>query len=200
MSSIPQCGGLAVTSKLRPTVSRALAHGALVLAGAWVAWTCGRLAMDDTFQPLAYVTDLARSEDPLHVPLTQYRHHRVGYFVDDLAGPRDVVAVDAGYDTWLYPMFGRDYRRPLRFIGPSLGGPAVIPADAKWVAIDRGRQEFLFGHPAMTDLRQSLVRQYYGRGTPASGNFTVLDQLQKDPSFEIVFHDPASNQALFRRK
>jgi hypothetical protein len=76
----------------------------------------------------------------------------------------------------------------------------VIPADAKWVAIDRGQQEFAFTHPKLTDLRLSLFKQYFGNGTPAPENFYVLDQLLADPRFELVYRDEKSNQALFRRR
>jgi hypothetical protein len=190
------CGGVLTTVKFQPALSR-LALGA---GGAWLAWTCTRLAQGDTYQPFAWVVQAATADAPPRAPPVQIFHRRVGYLVDEVAGPRDVVAVDLGFDTWVYPVFGKDFLRPVRFIAPAPDGPATIPADATWVAIDRGQQELFFTHPALTDFRMSLVRRYFGQGTQSPDNFRVLQQMKSDPAFELTYLDPRSNQALFHRR
>jgi hypothetical protein len=172
----------------------------LCAAGAWFCWNAYRMGRWDNTQPFGMVLSASLAEEPVTAPPSQTFHRRVGYLLDAVAGPRDVVAVDDGYDTWLYPMFGKDLRRPIRFLAQPSEGDTEVPADVVWVAIDRGQQEFFFGHPKVVDLRLSLVRKYWGRGTPANENFRILHQLEKDPAFELVYHDPRSNQALFHRK
>jgi hypothetical protein len=193
------CGGAWQLLDRRPLSGLPLTATALGFSGAWLVWNylgCGEY---DTFQPLAFVIAAATAPKPLRSPPLQLFHRRIGYLVDELAAERDVVAVDLGHDTWVYPMFGRDFQRPVRFLAPSVG-PVLIPPDVRWVAIDRGQQEFFFTNPAMVDLRLSLVRQYFGKGTPAPNNFKILHQLAQDPAFELVYYNPNFNQALFHRK
>jgi len=193
------CGGLWQWIDRPPVPSAPLTAMALGLTGSWLVWNFVRCGEYDVFQPFAFVADAATDPEPVRLPPSQFMHQRVGYLVDRVAGPRDVVAVDLGYDTWLYPMFGRDFRRPVRFLPPSIG-PAVIPPEATWVAIDRGHQEVFFTHPALVDLRMSLMQKYFGKGTADPRNFKILLQLSSDPAFELVYHNPSSNQALFHRK
>jgi hypothetical protein len=181
-------------------VSR-VGHGPLVgLAGAWLTWNAAKIGRTDSSHPLAFVVRAALSDEAVRSPPVQIFHRRVGYLVDAVVGPREVVAVDAAHDTWLYPMFGRDFLRPVRFIAASATGPVTIPGDAAWVAIDRGHQEFFFGHPELTELRISLLQKYWGKGKPAEEHFRVLRQLEKDPEWVQVYRDDHANQALFRRK
>jgi hypothetical protein len=193
------CGGLWQWLDRPSRSDFPLTAAGLGCAGAWLAWNYIGCGANDTYQPFAFVVAAATAAEPPRSPPAQLFHQRVGYLVDRVAGPRDVVAVDFGYDTWLYPMFGRDFRRPIRFLPPSVG-PTMIPPDATWVAIDRGQQEYLFTHPSMVDLRLSLVQRYFGKGTPVPQNFKIFHELEANPAFELVFRNPRSNQALFHRK
>jgi hypothetical protein len=193
------CGGLWRSLEGARVSELPLTATGLALSGAWLCWNYIGCARNDTYQPFDYVAAAATAPEPWRSPPAQLFHQRIGYLVDKLAGARDVVAVDLGYDTWLYPMFGQDFRRPIRFLPPTMDR-TVIPADATWVAIDRGQQEFFFTSPALIDLRLSLMRKYFGKGTPVENNFKIFRELSKDPRFERVFYNPSSNQALFHRK
>lgn len=171
-----------------------------VLASAWFARNAWRMGERDDYQPFRFVADAAFQESPIREPFVNRGHRRVGYLVDRVAGPNDIVAVDDDIDTWLYPMFGADHRRPVRFVSIGADGRAIIPEGATWVAIDRGQQEVFFTHPDFTDFRLSLMSRCWGRGRLAEANLVTLRQLEADPAFELAYLDRAGNQALFRRK
>jgi hypothetical protein len=168
----------------------------LVLAGGWFVWNAQRIARKDGNQPLDLVLEAAVAPEPLREPPVQLYHRRVGYLVDRVAGPRDVVAVDLGYDTWLYPMFGADFRRPLRL----LSSGSAIPPEAAWVAIDRGHQEIFFVHPKFEDLSRPMLAKYWGRGKLDPSNLELYERMKTNPDFDLVYDDRSRNQALFRRR
>ena len=179
---------------------RAAAPLMLLITGIWFVRGAVRYAQNDGDAPLAAVIDAARANGPVLWPPTEYVHSRVGYVVDRVASADDVVAVDLAYDSWTYPIFGKDFRRPVRFIPPAPAGRAVIPPDARWVAIDRGQLEKFVDHPDLSDLSLSMMWRYAGYGPVRPEDGFVYEQLLRDPSFELVFHDLSGTQSLFRRR
>lgn len=187
-------GGLAPLAARLPERWRAAA--VLGLATVLFAWSTIHVVREDASQPLDFVVSAATSDQVVRDPPTQRFHRRIGYLVDRLAGPRDPIAADVAFDTWLLPMYGEDFERPVEIIPPS----HEIPANAMWVAIDRGHQEVFFTHPELVDFRASLVRKFFGHGAPGPDNYVVEDLVDKDPRFELVYRDKHANQVLYRRR
>jgi hypothetical protein len=149
-------------------------------------------AVNDTFAPLEFVLWSRENPDSRVVHFDPFR---AAEFVDAFAGPDDPVALDAGYATWIHPLFGRHLRRRVDFI-PAGEGPPAIADDVKWVAVDRGWNT-IWGDPKFTDLSQ--VRQYLVRGKPTPDELRVLNALRGDSRFRLVFYNERTNQAVFQR-
>jgi hypothetical protein len=149
------------------------------------------VAAHDRFSPFAYA--VWASEHPGTRALW-FRSLRAALVVDRFAGPHDTVAVDGGFDTWIYPAMGVDRTRRIVFLRP--GQP--IPHEAQWVMIDRSWSK-VWGHPQFRDLGQywSLA----GKGTPTEADTRVLRTLLRDREhWQLVFYDPGQNQAVFHRR
>ncbi len=151
------------------------------------------LAIHDRFSPLAYAEDAARQP---HLRWIWFTPERAGTIVDRIAGPRDTIAVDGGFDTWLYPAMGATLTRRIEFIAPG-PGPVQIPADAQWVMIDRSWHK-LWGNPNFRDFGDFW--QYIGKGRPTAQDTRVLLALLRDSRFELVYYDSRLNQAVFHRR
>jgi hypothetical protein len=148
--------------------------------------------LHDAYAPLSYV-DWIRGHPTDRAP--HVRTNRAALAVDRLAGPYDACAFDLGFDTWVYPAYGRDWTRRVEFLHPA-EGDVVIPEDADWVAVDRSWNIF-FGHPGFVDMGKW---EFFEKGTPTDDDLKVFRQLSRDPRFELVYDDRAQNQAVFRRK
>ena len=153
------------------------------------AWTFAR---NDAFAPMSYVKWAAAHPGSRVVP---FDPNRAASMIDRMAGPRDRVAVDAGYGTWIQPAFGKDLQRPVEFI-PQRGGTPQISDEAMWVAVDRAYTA-VWGHPDFRDL--SDARRYLLRGTPRPDEVNVIEHLRRDPRFELVSYNRRMVQAVFRR-
>ncbi len=150
-----------------------------------------RCAVHDSFAPFTYVREIARhpeSRRPFRTP------RRAAIVADELAGPDDVIAMDSGHDSWIYPAFGASLSRTVLFLG---SGPVEIPPEARFVAVDR-YANILWGHPALR--RMSDADAYLAAGSPSEEDLRVFRALEADPRFELLFHDSDRNQAVFRRR
>jgi hypothetical protein len=165
-----------------------------VLLAAHFALAAGLVARWDMYQPLPYVLRAFESEEPVHMP--EQARDRVAFLVDELAGPRDEVLFDASFDSWTYPAYGRDWKRPVTLLSPGRG-PVAIPDDVKWVASDHA-YEMAWGHPNFKSMAQ--FDQYINRGTPSPESLRVIEQLRRDPRFRLVYRSFPTNQALFKRR
>lgn len=172
--------------------SRAAVLAALAAAVLIFVATFANYAIRDVYAPLQYVL-WARDHPGTRV--VPFDPNRAASIIDRMAGPRDRVAIDAGYGTWIHPAFGADLKRPVEFI-PQGSGPPRISADAKWVAVDRAFTA-VFGHPNFRDL--SEARTYLLRGRPRADEIRVIEHLRRDPRFELVFYNRQMVQAVFRR-
>lgn len=165
-----------------------------VLGGMGLAFCLGaaEAAIHDSFAPMSYVR--AHLLDPSS-RRTFLFPFRAALVLDELAGPRDAVAIDAGHDTWLYPVFGRDFGREVVYLPP--GEKAVtIPGRVSWVVVDRATT-MLRGAPGFVHYGHAL--DYFWKGLPTDEELRVLRAVMRDPRFRLVFHDPAHNQAVFAR-
>jgi hypothetical protein len=149
-------------------------------------------AKNDAFAPWDYVQWVRAHPGTRQVPFDPYRAAEV---VDRHAGPRDRIALDAAFGTWIHPAFGAELSRPVDFIPPGFG-PPLIREDADWVVIDR-QWNILWQHPEFRDLSQA--RSFLVRGKPSAADTRVLRYLQADKRFRLVFYNPAWNQAVFQR-
>jgi hypothetical protein len=175
--------------------ARAARIGQLVLAGGLAAFGVNafvEFGLQDAYAPLDYFTAVLVHPD-YRVPAV--RSNRAALAIDYLADPSDVCAFDVGFDTWVYPAYGRDWTRRVEFLRPAEGDVA-IPDDAQWVAVDRSWNIF-FGHPDFVDMGKWDL---FEKGTPTDDDLKVFRQLSRDPRFELVYDDREQNQAVFHRK
>ncbi len=168
------------------------AKPALAIATILFCITAVQYARNDAFVPMKYVMWAAGHPGSRVVP---FDPNRAASMIDRVAGPRERIAVDAGYGTWIQPAFGKDLQRPVEFI-PQRPGVPKISDEAKWVAVDRAYTA-VWGHPEFHDL--SEARKYLLRGTPRPDEVNVIEHLRRDPRFEMVFYNPRMVQAVFRR-
>ncbi len=149
-------------------------------------------ARNDAFAPWGFVQFARAHPGTRQVPFDPYRAAEV---MDRHAGPKDRVALDAAFGTWIHPAFGAELSRPVDFIPPG-DGPPLIADDAKWVVIDRG-WNIVWQHPQFRDLSQA--RSFLVRGKPSAADTRVLRYLRADSRFRLVFYNPVWNQAVFQR-
>jgi hypothetical protein len=148
--------------------------------------------LHDAYAPVAWVAyEMEHPED--RTPFV--RRNRAANVFDGVAAQDDACAVDVGFDTWVYPAYGKSWTRTVDYLPPSQGD-VTIPDEANWVIVDRTWTIF-FGHPRFVDMGQA---QFLGRGKPSAEDLKVYRQMRRDPRFELVYDDREQNQALFRRK
>ncbi|HEX9163442.1 MAG TPA: hypothetical protein VF980_17175, partial [Thermoanaerobaculia bacterium] len=150
-------------------------------------------AKNDAFAPFAYF-QWARQNPDTRVVL--FDPNRAASVADRAAGPREKIAIDAGFGTWIQPAFGADLHRPVEFIPPG-DGPPQIDDDAQYVAVDRA-YAVVWGHPDFRDLSQA--RKYLLRGTPSRRDVRVIEALLRDSRWEVVLYNPRMVQAVFHRR
>jgi hypothetical protein len=177
----------AVTARSRPAMGVLATAIALIFAGEAV--TC---ALHDRFAPLEYAI---WARDHPGTRFIWFYPLRAGSIVDRDAGPREKVAVDSSFETWVHPAFGRDLQRPVMFL--RTGATASdIPADAAWVMIDRSWNA-LWGNPEFRTMGQ--MAKYIGQGTASPDDLRLYEILRRDRRFRLVYRDEQMNQAVFRR-
>lgn len=174
----------AVSHRLRALIATAIAAVFVI-----EAVIC---ANNDRFAPFDYALWAARHPGTRFI---FFLPNRAGSIVDRMAGPHDKIAVDGAFDTWVYPAYGKDRTRPVVFL-PKDTTPDTIPADAKWVMIDRSWDK-LWSNPNFENLGQ--MEQFIGRGKPTADDVRLLSALRRDRRFKLVYADPDLNQAVFAR-
>ena len=121
---------------------------------------------------------------------------RAGLVADALAGPDDCIAVDGGFDTWLYPVFGERLQRKILFIQPGDGDPK-IPEEATWVVVDRAWARIWGGSRFLT---MATAMRDFDTGPLTVADARVMHFLSKHPEWELKFADRPYNQAVFHRR
>ena len=150
------------------------------------------IALHDAVSPIAFVA--AALAHP-GIQLSDVGNKRAAIVVDRIAGPDDHIAISGDFDTYLYPAFGRERRRRLSFI-PDGPGPVKIPADARWVIVDRTLNK-VWGNPDFKTMGQ--YKEYLGHGAPSADDLRVFRQLSADRGWKLVHLDAEDNQAIFLR-
>ena len=146
----------------------------------------------DAYAPIAWVEHLLHHPED-RIPFV--RRNRAASVFDRNVGPDVSVAMDVGYDTWIYPAYGEHWTRDVRFLAPGGGGHVSVPDDVDWVLVDRSWNYF-FGNPDFVDMsRIDLL----GKGMPTAEDLAVYRQLEADPRFSLVYEDRPQLQAIFHR-
>ena len=115
--------------------------------------------------------------------------------VDRLARPDATVAIDAGYDGWVYPLYGAGISRSVQVILDQ--SDRYVPGpEVQWVAVDRAFYK-IWGHPDFRDMSQAS--RYIDRGVLPERELRVYRSLVRNPDFELVYFLPPFFQAVFRR-
>lgn len=169
------------------------AMAALFLAAGWFSHDAMTYAREDRFVPPGYVKWAERHPGTRVVP---FNPTSAAQLADRNIPENETIAVDAGYGTWIHPLFGPHLRRPVEFI-PRGDGPPVIDAKTKWVVVDRN-WAIVWQHPLFRDT--SLWRKYIAKGKPTAEDTRTVRYLLHDPRFELVYYRPSGNQAVFRRR
>jgi len=117
---------------------------------------------------------------------------RAASVLDCLAGPQDSVDFHAGHDSWIYPAFGVELKRDIRFIEHA----AHIRPDVQWVIVDRA-YNVIWNHPDFKNIAE--WKRYLGKGMTKPGDLEVVEALLLDRSYKLEFYDPREVQAVFRR-
>jgi hypothetical protein len=149
-------------------------------------------AVNDTFAPLDFVLLARNYPDARYIP---FDPHRATSRVDRMAGPHDVIAIDATWATWVHPIFGSRLTRPVYFI-PATTGPVRIPRAAKWVVVERA-YGVVWRHKEMKTLADA--RTYFLRNKPSRDDLRVIRALRRDRRFRLVWEDRRRVQAIFER-
>ena len=149
-------------------------------------------AFNDSYSPLDYVW-WAREHPGTRI--IYFDPQRAAAVADHMAGPRDSIAIDCAFGSWIHPVFGADLQRPVEFIAQTTG-PPVIDGDVKWVVIDRS-WNIVWGTPEFQGL--SEFPRFLGKGHVAPEDVRVLNALRGDNRFKLVFYNRSRNQAVFRR-
>lgn len=173
---------------LAPIVRRYPSPWLVAALAVYFMWQAVLCAVNDRFSPFGYARWAAAHPG---TRVVWFNPWRAGSVVDRLAGPQDTVAVDGGFDTWIYPAMGERHSRRIEFIAP---GAAVVPPEAQWVMVDKSWNAIWSG---VTDLGH--VRGAIEHGAADTEDTRVIRALRKDRRFRLVYYDPRHNQAVFRR-
>lgn len=149
-------------------------------------------AVNDNFAPLDYV--LWTREQP-GSRTVYFDKHRAASIVDSIAGPKDTIAIDGAFGTWVYPAYGSQLTRNVVYLTPQ-STPDSIPLRARWVVVDR-TWNVTWSNPRFTDMGKFW--QYIGHGSPSADDVRLLNLLLHDARFRLIYYEPRTNQAVFWR-
>jgi hypothetical protein len=126
---------------------------------------------------------------------TYFDPNRAASVADKIAGPRDTIAIDGGFDTWSYPAYGEHWTRPIIYLDAT-ATPDSIAHTAKWVVIDRS-WNVRWTNKGFATLGK--FGEFYGKGKLQPEDVRLFDLLRRDQRFRLVFRDAQNNQAVFAR-
>lgn len=172
-------------------VSRRGAAVVLYTASLLFTYYAVDMALNDSFVPVKYVLWARERPGTRVIPFFPNRAPSVA---DRAAGPREKIAVDAGYSSWIYSAFGADLKRPVQLI-PS-DKPFRVDPDAQWLVVDRG-YDAAWENPEFRDLSQA--RRFLGRGKISPEGQEIMRKALSEPGFVPFYVDAAAGQAVLRR-
>lgn len=159
-----------------------------LLASAGVTYT------KDMTAPLQYFSDLWRHPERRRWVFVGL--NRLPCRLDRVAGPKEVIATDCTFQTWLHPLWGEGFTRRVELI-PWERGRAQVPPDADWVLADNV-SGITFGGQGIRSAGEFL--KTWNQGQPSDRDTALFRQVRNDPAWELVFATPLGEQCLFRRK
>jgi hypothetical protein len=163
-----------------------------IAAAGFFSWYAVEYAMRDRFAPLEFALLMTKYPGSRYIPFDPYR---ATSRLDNVAGPDDLIAVDAAWQSWIHPLFGRDLTRPVYFIRPG-PGPVRFPRETKWVVVERAFA-VIWGSSKMKSAGDA--GRFFHQHTPTQEELRVVNALMKDPRFKLVWADRRRNQAIFQR-
>lgn len=167
-----------------------------LLAGAAVLFGV-QAALCATFDVYEPITGLIKFGGTRLVYFTEnHLYRRAATMLDEWAGENDVIAVDAGPFTWLYPLWGPHFTRRVQILAGREAEP--IRKEVCWVIVDRGLGSEGWDDPRVRDMSEMLRR--LNRGRPRPEELLVLKRMLKEPDFYMVHYDRVRNEAIFLRK
>jgi hypothetical protein len=163
-----------------------------------VCWGCAAVLIsisinysaNDHFQSFNYVV-FVTNHPGLRLP--HFAIYRAATVVDQIAGPEDTIAVDAGFDSWIYPLYGETLQRKVIFIDPR----KPIPSEARFVIVDR-TWNIIWGDPRFKNTGQYL--KYLAQGEPTEEDTAVVKRLFADQkTYAPIYFLRRRNQAVFKK-
>lgn len=186
---------LICTAMTSARAGRMAVAGALLLTALWASFTCLQTATDDRYVPFDYVILLAQKPELVrHQHLEQFRAPAIA---DAVAGPHDVIAVQKGFGTYAYVLYGAELQRKVIYLRVTGTEPTVIPDEAQWVVVDRHWHHWFY-HPLFKTAGD--WGKYFDEGPNLPEDVALLKQLLRDPRFELVYLNPEESQGVFHRK
>jgi hypothetical protein len=149
-------------------------------------------AVNDNFAALDYVLWTRAHAGSRTV---YFDKRRAASIVDGIAGPKDTIAIDGAFGTWVYPAYGSQLTRNVVYLTPQ-STPDSIPLSARWVIVDRS-WNVTWSNPRFTDMGKFW--QYIGHGSPSADDVRLLNLLLHDRRFRLIYYEPRMNQAVFWR-
>jgi hypothetical protein len=146
----------------------------------------------DRFTPFRYAWRAAAGGG---TRLMYFKPERAETVVDRIAGPNDTIAIVGGFDSWTYPAYGAELSRKVVYL-PATATAQDVPAEVRWVAIDRGWR-IIWGDPTFEHMGQFSKK--ISRGRPAENDLRMLRSLVRDCHFRLVYYDSKLNQSVFVR-
>jgi hypothetical protein len=166
----------------------------LLVMMAHFAWSAFGAATRDPYQPFGFVEEV--EQHPELARMIPIFPQRAASVADARAQPDDHIAFDGGYDSWAYPLYGKELRRRVTYLHGERGA-VTVPDDVRFVVVDRSYSCF-FGHPEFTDTGRWDA--YIGRGTPRPEELVAFRQVSADPRFKLIYRLEQLNQAVFERR
>jgi hypothetical protein len=165
---------------------------AIAAAGATILITvAANYTVNDSFQPLSYVLVVAQHPE-IRVPF--FARYRAATVVDQIAAPDDTIAIHAGFDSWIYPLYGRTLQRKVIFLDPH----KPIPPEARYVLVDRA-WNIIWGDPNFKNTGQ--YPKYLAHGKPTEEDLAIAKRLFADPqTYAPIYVFPRRNQIVFQRR
>jgi len=154
----------------------------------------GLCGVYDAYEPFAALKPFAGTRSVYF--MESHGDERAATLVDLWAGSRDVIAVDAGPLTWLYPLWGEHFTRQVQILDTRKA--KAVRADARWVVIDRSLGSEGWDDPKVKNMSEMLERLTLG--SPRADELVLFEEMRNDPSFQLVYFKRSRNQAIFLKR
>ena len=187
---VPVVFGWTLAPLLRAISGRA-AIAALFGASAMFTIEAAGYTTNDAFAPMRFVLWASQNAGTRVIP---FEPNRAALIADRVAGPREKIAIYAGFASWLLPVFGADLQRPVQLI-PWDARRLDVDQDVQWVVIDRG-YESVWQNPEFRDLSQA--GDFMLRGRISREETAFIQAAVTDPRFRVFFWNRHRHQIILQ--